>query len=88
MAPAQVAKLIAALPSDPYKITVADVCQIHDAQVAYESLTDEQRSQVDVIPLPSGVSCQRALEVAVWSVQSLAITDNTTTLADGVYYLK
>ena len=86
--PAQVTKLIAALPSDPYKITVADVCQIHDAQVAYESLTDEQRSQVDVIPLPSGVSCQRALEVAVWSVQSLAITDNTTTLADGVYYLK
>ncbi len=86
--PAQVTKLIAALPSDPYKITIADVCQIHDTQVAYESLTDEQRSQVDVIPLPSGVSCQRALEVAVWAVQSLAITDNTTTLADGVYYLK
>ncbi len=86
--PAQVTKLIEALPSDPYKITIADVCQIHDAQVAYESLTDEQRSQVDVIPLPSGVSCQRALEVAVWAVQSLAITDNTTTLADGVYYLK
>ena len=85
--PAQVTKLIAALPSDPYKITVADVCQIHDAQVAYESLTDEQRSQVDVIPLPSGVSCQRALEVAVWAVQSLTVVDSSTTLVDGVYYL-
>ena len=81
-------KLIEALPSDPYKITIADVCQIHDAQVAYESLTDQQRALVDVVPLPSGVSCQRALEVAVWAVQSLAITDNSTTLADGVYYLK
>ena len=86
--PAQVTKLIEALPSDPYKITIADVCQIHDAQVAYESLTDQQRALVDVVPLPSGVSCQRALEVAVWAVQSLAIADNSTTLADGVYYLK
>ncbi len=86
--PAQVAKLIEALPSDPYKITIADVCQIHDAQVAYESLTDQQRALVDVVPLPSGYTCQRTLEIAVWAVQSLAITDNTTTLADGVYYLK
>lgn len=82
-----VVNLISALPSDPYKIGIAEVSQIHDAQVAYDALTDDEKSQVNAISLPSGVSCQRALEVAVWAVQSLVVVDNSTTLADGIYYL-
>lgn len=85
--PAQVAKLIEALPSDPYKINASNVFQVKDAQEAYDSLSDEQRAQVDVIPLPSGYTCQRTLEIAVWAVRSLSVVDSSTTLADGVYYL-
>ena len=83
-----VRNLIAALPNDPYEINISHVCQIHDAQLAYNSLTNEQKANLNATPVFSSVTCQRVLEVATWTVQSLAIVDNSTTLADGVYYLE
>ena len=85
--PEQVEALIAALPRDPYDYTVSYVVQVYQAQTAYDSLTDTQKAQVNSTMLPVGLSCERALEVANWAVKSLAVVDNSTTLAEGTYEL-
>ena len=88
LTPEQVEKLIGALPSDPYAIDISYVVKVHDAQTAYDALTSEEKAQVNAVVLPSGVSCERALEVAQWAVNSLSIVDNSTTLVSGVYKLE
>lgn len=81
----QVVALIQALPSDPYEIGMSYIPQVYHAQEAYDSLNADDKATVDIFPLPSGVACKRALEVANWAVKSLDTIDNTTTLADGTY---
>ena len=88
LTPEQVEKLIGALPSDPYAIDISYVVKVHDVQTAYDALTSEEKAQVNAVVLPSGVSCERALEVAQWAVNSLSIVDNSTTLTSGVYKLE
>jgi len=83
-------RLIAALPADPFDITIDDTASILEATNAYEALTDEQRAELCDAENPSSIvsnshSYGRYLESARWTLDSLKPVDNATTLADGTY---
>ena len=83
----EIVAMIEALPTDPYVYTIANVIQVHAVQEAFATLSADQQAAVNALVLPRGTTCERALEVAQWAILSLYVTDNSTTLADGVYTL-
>jgi hypothetical protein len=83
-------RLIAALPADPFDITIDDTAAILEATAAYEALTDEQKAELCDASKASSIianshSYGRYLESAQWTLDSLKPVDNATTLADGTY---
>ena len=78
---------IALLPSNAYKVTQENAAAVLAAQQLYDALSAEDKAVLAEETLPSGVTYERALEVAAWAVKSLAPVDNSTTLADGTYTL-
>lgn len=82
-----VAEMIRALPADPRNYSPDDRSTVESIEAAYESLSADDQSKLDKMgshpktDQPLG----RVLEVAVWTIWSFDVPDNSTILPDNVY---
>lgn len=78
---------IAVLPYDPYDVTENDRTAIAFAQSLYNSLSGDQRNELDVVgsTVHSSTTYGRYLENNLWALDSLTPITNSTALAAGTY---
>ena len=71
---------------DPSLVTSEQASAIKEAKATYDAMTDAEKASVDsTIIEPGTQSYGRVLENAVWALDALSATDNSTTLANGHY---
>lgn len=78
---------IAVLPYDPYDVTENDRTAIAFAQSLYNSLSGDQRNELDAVgsTVHSSTTYGRYLENNLWALDSLTPITNSTALAAGTY---
>ena len=83
----EVAKMICTLPADPRDFSPDDRSTVESIEAAYESLSAEDQNKLDnMVSHPDTAQpLGRVLEVAVWTMWSFDVPDNSTILPDNVY---